>query len=117
MFVILTVAGRINLTSIHLRIPSPILWEDLFMKPRLTLVALGLIALAMMSLGLQAQDPPKATTQEKDEILTSEQRLMVQFGEFQTSLLKLKLQLARGTPEDRKRAEALGQVLDEGKNL
>jgi hypothetical protein len=87
------------------------------MKPRLTLVALGLIALAMISLGLQAQDQPKATTQEKDEITTSEQQLMRQFGEFQDSLLKLKQRLARGTPEERKRAEALGAVLDECKNL
>src|SRR5476649_2811091 len=96
----LTVAGRINSTTICLRIPSPDSWEDLFMKPRLTLVALGLIALAMISLGLQARDQPRATPQDKDEILSSEKQLLRQFGEFQDSLLKLKQSLARGTPEE-----------------
>jgi hypothetical protein len=86
------------------------------MKPRLTLVALGLAALAIISLGLQAQDQPKTTT-EKDEILTSEQQLLRQFGEFQDSLLKLKQRMARGTPEERTRAAELGVVLDEIKNL
>ncbi len=83
------------------------------MKPRLILVSLGLAMLAMLSLGLQAQEQPKASTQEKDDIITSEQVLQAQFASFTDALLKLKQRLARGTPEERKRAEVLEKVLEE----
>src|ERR1019366_3309630 len=45
------------------------------------------------------------------------QQLLRQFADFQNALLQLKQRLAKGTPEERKRAEVLGQVFDEGKNL
>lgn len=85
------------------------------MKPRLILVSLGLAVLAIVSLGIEAQEQPKGPA--KDDVITSEQQLARLFGDFQDALLKLKQRLARGTPEERKRAEDLGKVLDECKNL
>jgi hypothetical protein len=85
------------------------------MKPRFILVMLGIAALAVLSLGLQAQD--KGGTQTKDDIITSEQQLARQFAEFQDALLRLKQRLARGTPEEKKRAETLEKVLDLCKEL
>lgn len=83
------------------------------MKPRLILVSLGLVALAIFSLGSQAQDQPKPAIQEKDDIILSEQVLQAQFAAFTDSLFKLKSRLARGTAEERKRAEVLEKVLEE----
>jgi hypothetical protein len=87
------------------------------MKPRLILVSLGLAALAILSLGLQAQEQPRTGTQGKDEIITSEQQLMRQFADFQEALLKLKHRLSRGDAKDRERAKLLDGVLEECKNL
>jgi hypothetical protein len=86
------------------------------MKPRLILVAFGLVALTMLSFSLQAQDQPKSA-QGKDEIITSEQQLLRMFGDFQDALLRLKLRLAKGNAEERARAEVLDKVLEECKNL
>src|SRR6266542_3829613 len=85
------------------------------LKARLTLVAFGLTVLALISFGLQAQE--RGAIQDKDDIITSEQQLARQFADFQDALLKLKQRLARGTPEDRKRAEVLDKILEECKNL
>jgi hypothetical protein len=87
------------------------------MKSRLILVSLGLAALAILSLGLQAQEQPKTGTQDRDEIITSEQQLMRQFAGFQEALLKLKHRLARGDAKERERAKLLDGVLEECKNL
>jgi hypothetical protein len=87
------------------------------MKPRLILVSLGLTALALLSLGLQAQEQPNSLTKDKDEIITSEKQLLRMFGDFQDALLRLKQRLARGNAEERQRAEVLDKVLDECKNL
>jgi hypothetical protein len=89
----------------------------MFMKPRLILVSLGLAAVAILSLGLQAQEQPKSAAQGKDEIITSEQQLLRQFTDFQEALLKLKHRLARGDAKDRERAKVLDGVLDECKKL
>ena len=51
------------------------------MKARLTLLTFGLALVAMVSLGLQAQE--RGAVQEKDDIITSEQQLEKQFAEFQ----------------------------------
>ncbi len=85
------------------------------MKPRFILVMLGIAALAVLSIGLQAQE--KGAVQDKDDIITSEQQLARQFAEFQDALLRLKQRLARGTPEEKKRAETLDKVLDLCKDL
>lgn len=86
------------------------------MKARLILVSLGLVALTLLSFGLQAQE--RSTTQgDKDKIIESEQQRARQFAEFQNALLTLKQRLARGTPEERERAKVLEKVLDECKNL
>jgi hypothetical protein len=87
------------------------------MRARLILVALGLVALTIVSLGLQAQPPAGSSQDSKDDIVTNEQQLARQFAEFQDMLLRLKQRLARGTPEERKRAEVLDKVLEECKNL
>jgi hypothetical protein len=87
------------------------------MRARLILVGLGLVALTILSLGLQAQPPAGSGQDGKDDIITNEQQLARQFAEFQDALLRLKQRLARGTPEERKRAEVLDKVLDECKNL
>ena len=87
------------------------------MRARLILVSLGLAVLTILSFGLQAQ-PSKGSTQDgKDDIITNEQQLARQFADFQDALLRLKQRLARGTPEEKKRSEMLGKVLDECKNL
>ncbi len=86
------------------------------MKPRLILVSLGLALLSLYAIGTSAQEQAK-TAQEKDDIITSEQQLLRQFADFQDLLLRLKLKLARGTPEERRRSEVLGKVLDECRNL
>ena len=85
------------------------------MKARLILVAFGVAMLTIISFGLQAQE--RSAAQEKDDIITSEQQLARQFADFQDALLKLKQRLARGTPEDRRRAEVLDKILEECKNL
>jgi hypothetical protein len=87
------------------------------MRARLILVGLGLVALTILSLGLHAQPPAGQSQDSKDDILTNEQQLARQFAEFQDMLLRLKQRLARGTPEERKRAEELDKVLDRCKNL
>jgi hypothetical protein len=85
------------------------------MKARLTLLAFGLALLTMISFGVQAQE--RAAAQKNDDIIASEQDLARRFADFQDALLKLKQRLARGTPEERKRAEVLEKVLDECKTL
>jgi hypothetical protein len=85
------------------------------MKPRFILVMLGIAALAVLSLGSQAQE--KGGGQSKDDIITSDQQLARQFAEFQDALLRLKQRLSRGTPEEKKRAETLDKVLDLCKEL
>ena len=88
------------------------------MKARMILVSLGLVTLTILSFGLQAQEGTKGTPQaSKDDILTNEQQLARQFADFQDLLLRLKQKMARGTPEERKRAEVLDKVLEECKNL
>ena len=89
------------------------------MKPRLILVSLGLAALTILSFSLQAQEQPKASPNQetRDEIITSQQQLAQQWAAFQDALLRLKQRLARGTPEEKKRAEQLEAVLEECKNL
>ena len=86
------------------------------MKPRLILVSLGLAMLSFIAIGISAQEQAK-TAQDKDDIVTSEQQLLRQFSDFQDLLLRLKQKLARGTPEERRRAEVLGKVLEECRNL
>jgi len=91
-----------------------------FMRPRLILVSLGLAALTIVSFGLQAQDEPKtsgSTQSVRDDLTNSQQQLARQFADFQDALLRLKQRLARGTPEEKRRAEVLEKVLDECKNL
>src|ERR1043165_6626439 len=90
--------------------------RTLFMKPRLTLVALGLAALVLATLGLQAQDSRKSPPNPKD-LTESQQQLQRKFSEFQDKLIILKDRLSKGTVEERRRAEVLGEVLDEAKNL
>jgi hypothetical protein len=85
------------------------------MKARFILVMLGMAALAVLSIGLQAQE--KGVVPDKDDLITSEQQLARQFAEFQDALLRLKQRLARGTPEEKKRAETLDKVLDLCKEL
>jgi hypothetical protein len=85
------------------------------MKARFILVVFGLAALAVLSIGLQAQE--KGVVPDKDDLITSEQQLARQFAEFQDALLRLKQRLARGTPEEKKRAETLDKVLDLCKEL
>lgn len=85
------------------------------MKARFILVMLGIAALAVLSIGLQAQE--KGAVQDKDDLITSEQQLARKFAEFQDALLRLKQRLARGTPEEKKRAETLDKVLDLCKEL
>lgn len=84
-------------------------------RARIILAMLGMAVLAVLSLGLQAQE--KGVVQEKDDLITSEQQLARQFAEFQDALLRLKQRLARGTPEEKKRAETLDKVLEMCKDL
>ncbi len=93
--------------------PIPNYWED-HMKARLILVSLGLAVIALLSLGIQAQEQTK---NDKDDLTSSQQQLANLFADFQNSLFKLQTKLARGTPEERKRAEDLAKVLDECKKL
>ena len=85
------------------------------MKARLILLGLGLCLATIVSFELSGQE--RGAIQAKDDIITNEQQLERQFAEFQDALLKLKQRLARGTPEERKRAEVLDKVLEECKNL
>ena len=80
------------------------------MKARLILVSLGLFALAIFSLGLnlKAQERTKNPTQEKDDIITSEQQLARLFADFQDHLLRLKQKLARGSAEEKKSSQRRG---------
>ena len=87
------------------------------MKPRLTLALLALFALAIVLLGRQVHGQPKVVDPDKDEIITSEQVLKHQFAKFQEELLKLKQRMARGTADERKRAEVLEKVLEECNKL
>jgi hypothetical protein len=84
------------------------------MKPRLTLVVLGLAFCVLVALGLKAQEPAQP---QRDDIVTSEQQLKAQFAKFTESLLKLQQKLARGTPEERRRAEKFAKVLKECNEL
>lgn len=95
--------------------PHVINGKETLMKSRFILVMLGMAALAVLSLGLQAQE--KVQTPDKEELFNSEQQLARQFAEFQDALLRLKQRLARGTPEEKKRAETLDKVLDLCKEL
>ena len=85
------------------------------MKVRIILVAFSLALLTMLSFGIQAQE--RAATQQKDDIIASEQELARRFADFQDALLKLKQRLARGDVQERKRAEVLDKILEECKTL
>src|SRR5262249_1592190 len=87
------------------------------MKPRLILVSLGLAMIGLISLGLQAQESSTPGQGGKDEIILSEEQLRAQFTAFTEALLKLQQKMARGTPEERKRAEQLAKVLQECNDL
>jgi hypothetical protein len=87
------------------------------LKARLILASLGLAFLAMMSLGVTAQDA-KTTPQGKDIVTTEQQQQLArQFGDFMNALVQLKQRMQRGTPDEQKRAKVLGEVIDECKNL
>ena len=58
------------------------------MKARLILVAFSLGLLTIISFGSQAQE--RAITQEKDDVIASEQELARRFADFQDALLRLK---------------------------
>lgn len=85
------------------------------MKVRIILVAFSLALLTMLSFGIQAQE--RAATQQKDDIISSEQELARRFADFQDALLKLKQRLARGDAQERKRAEVLDKILEECRTL
>ncbi len=84
------------------------------MKPRFILASLA-VALAGMVLFAYAGEPAKQAPggdAAKDELASKEQQLARQFAEFQSQLLRLKQRLEKGTPDERKRAEALGKLLE-----
>src|SRR5207244_3881856 len=56
--------------------------------------------------------PSLGSRTEKTDVISTEEVLLAQFAQFQDSLLKLRQRLARGNPDERKRAEALNDVLD-----
>jgi len=89
------------------------------MKSRLILALMGMAALAFVSFTLQAQDQAKKAPSpvEKDDLITDEQQLARQFADFQDKLLRLKQKLARGSFEEKKKAEIIEKVLEECKNL
>jgi len=87
------------------------------LRARLILASLGLAFLAIISLGVNAQDAKTTPQGNKDDIITAEQQLARQFGDFVDSLIRLKQRLQRGTPEEQKRAKILGEVIDECRNL
>src|ERR1017187_2053422 len=88
-----------------------------FMKPRLILVSLGLAFIALIALGLQAQEQTTPPAQEKDKLLLSEQLLKAQFQAFTSAVFTLQKKLALGTPKERQRAEQLAKVLKECNDL
>src|SRR4051794_25903552 len=108
-----------KLTGEYRGAKHPIPGRMTFMKPRLILVSLGLIALTLVSFGLQAQEPPSAPPSQaaKDELIANQQELFQQFKDFQERIFKLKTKMARGTPEEQKRAAVFEKVLEECKNL
>jgi hypothetical protein len=86
------------------------------MKPRHILLSLCLAFTVLVSLGLKAQE--QATpAQDQDKIILNEQQLKLQFQAFTEALLKLQQKLARGTPQERQRAEQLAKVLKECNDL
>lgn len=88
------------------------------MKARLLLASMGFMAITLFALAQQSTNPPKGNTgPDTGEIITSEQQLARMFSDFQDALLRLKQRLARGTPEEKRRAEVLDKVIDECKNL
>jgi hypothetical protein len=83
------------------------------LKARLILMSLCLAALAIVGLGLQAQDQPAKTAQfNKEDFIAKQQELASEFRTFKESVFKLKQKLARGTPEEKRRAEVLGKILE-----
>ena len=95
MILILTKPGRI-VDIRNSKDPSLASWED-HMKARLILVSLGLAVVAMLSLGIQAQEQTK---NDKDDLIAREQRLANLFADFQNQLFRLQTRLAKGTPEE-----------------
>lgn len=87
------------------------------MKARLLLASIGFMSIALFALAQQTTTQPKTGAPDTGEIITSEQQLARMFSEFQDALLRLKQRLARGTPEEKRRAEVLDKVIDECKNL
>ncbi len=90
------------------------------MRWRLTLIALGLIALAGVTVAQQTDEPAKKkddSAQVRDDLANSEQQIARHFAEFEQSLLKLAQRLKRSDKrEDQERAKVLEKVLDESRN-
>ena len=77
------------------------------LRARLILASLGLAFLAIISLGVNAQDTKTTPQGNKDDIITSEQQLARQFGEFVDALL----------PPGTRRRRGYGKVLADIKRI
>src|SRR5687768_2192903 len=91
--------------------------EEHFMTPHLLLTSFCVGALAIFSFTLYAQERTGAQSKAPVFDVATQQQLARQFADFQDKLVRLKIALSRGTPDQKKRAEVLDKVLDECKDL
>jgi hypothetical protein len=61
----------------------------------------------------KTDDPNKKSAEVKDKVLLEQRLLEKRFAEFKAALLRVKQRLEKGSPEDREKAKALQNALDE----